>query len=95
MSKSARKSPLVHRTQLVAICYGDDCKKRGAKALVSAAEAHTKATGVKRERLVVKTKCTGHCKQAPVVTVQPLNIWLANATPESLVDALDEASRLS
>lgn len=73
--------------QIVMICQGKDCKKRGSKELAKAVKDCAKELGLKRDTLIVNTKCTGNCKRAPVMCVQPSNTWLTEATPADAADA--------
>jgi NADH:ubiquinone oxidoreductase subunit E len=76
---------------VVLICTGKDCRKRGANALRQEARACLKDHGARRSSLVVKAKCVGMCKRAPVACVQPGNLWLTQATPRRLRQAIDES----
>ena len=73
---------------VVMICHGSDCAKRGAKEIGKAARKCAKKMDVHGETMMVRTKCTGLCKKAPVVTIQPTNEWLTYATPRKVSDAL-------
>ena len=76
---------------VVMICSGSDCAKRGAKQIGKAMRACAKDAGCKKNTLFVQTKCTGLCKQGPVVTIQPTNQWVTRATPDSAATALKSA----
>lgn len=83
-------SERLERTDLVVlVCEGSDCKAGGSKAIRKAAKDLLRARGWKRRALVLKTKCTGHCKQGPICGIQPENAWLTEATPERLCARLE------
>lgn len=80
----------LERTEhVVLVCEGSDCKKNGAKAVRKALKSHIKARGVRKSVLLLKTKCTDHCKRGPICGFQPANEWLAGATPSSACEKLD------
>ncbi len=76
---------------VVMICNGSDCKKRGAKEIGKALRGCAREHGCKKSTMFVRTKCTGLCKNAPVVCVQPNNKWVTKATPEKAILALQAA----
>ncbi|MEZ4458629.1 MAG: (2Fe-2S) ferredoxin domain-containing protein [bacterium] len=76
---------------VVMICQGKDCKKEGSKELAKAVKDCARELGLHRHTMIVKTKCTGSCKSAPVMCVQPSNQWVVKATPQSAADALRAA----
>ena len=51
------------------VCNGSDCKKKGAKDLERAFAQAFKKQVSKGSARTFKTKCTGRCKEAPVVIV--------------------------
>lgn len=77
--------------QIVMICQGKDCKKRGSKELEKAIKDCAKELGLKRDTLIVSTKCTGNCKRGPVMCVQPSNTWVTEATPKEAAAAFHAA----
>ena len=72
---------------IVMICQGKDCKKQGSKELAKAVKDCAKELGLQRDTLIVNTKCTGNYKRAPVMSIQPSNTWLTEATPDEAVAA--------
>lgn len=62
-----------HIQDFVFVCTGKDCKS-GSKSLQKAFKEALDKNGLKKTSKVIKTKCTGRCKQAPVVIVG--NEWL-------------------
>jgi NADH:ubiquinone oxidoreductase subunit E len=75
---------------VVLICMGSDCKKNGARAVLAAAKDCIGELGCKRTTHLVKTRCQGLCKHGPIVSVQPANHWLVEATPKKVCGLLEE-----
>ncbi|MFU8805115.1 MAG: (2Fe-2S) ferredoxin domain-containing protein [Bradymonadaceae bacterium] len=65
------------------VCYGSDCKKNGARDVFQAAKGCVRDLGRKRSTHIVKTKCNGMCKQGPIISHQPSNTWVTEATAET------------
>jgi len=65
---------------VVMICNGSDCKKKGGKELYKTCRQKLKQLGRSNESLVVRTECTGLCKQAPVVCIGGQKILTAAST---------------
>lgn len=74
----------------VFVCQGSDCKKAGAKKLYKAAKLHLKAKQWRTKSAVIKIKCTGNCKRAPICGLLPQNQWLERADQDTLMTAIDE-----
>lgn len=70
------------------ICNGSDCKDKGAKDIERAFSKEFKQHGLKGSARVFKTKCTGRCKEAPVVIVGQK--WLAKVKPKDVPDLVEE-----
>ena len=62
--------------QVIYVCTGDKCKKRGGKDAGKAFRELCKSYGLKNDVEIIKTDCTDRCKLAPVVCIQPQNLWL-------------------
>jgi NADH:ubiquinone oxidoreductase subunit E len=62
----------------VFVCTGDDCKP-DSKRLQKAFKDVLEDNGLKRVSEVIKTKCTGRCKEAPVVIIG--NEWIGEVRP--------------
>jgi NADH:ubiquinone oxidoreductase subunit E len=78
---------------VVMVCHGSDCKHEGAKELAKAVKDCARELGLMRDTLVVKTKCTGACKRAPVMSIQPANVWLTRATPAEAIEAFRASAK--
>ena len=72
------------------ICNGSDCKKKGSKDLYKTCRQTLKDLSCTKETLVVRSECTGLCKQAPVVCIGGTKI-LAAATNKTLRVSLETA----
>jgi (2Fe-2S) ferredoxin len=58
------------------VCVGSKCGKRGGKEMCKELKHMLKEEGLKDEVEIIKTECTDRCKFAPILSVQPANIWL-------------------
>jgi (2Fe-2S) ferredoxin len=61
--------------KVIYVCNGSKCKKCGGKELRKFFEKLTDDAGFNIQ--VIKTGCTDNCRNAPVVCVQPDNVWYA------------------
>lgn len=59
---------------IVYVCNGPKCKKRGGKELKKFFKELAKGES-SSEIEVIKTGCTDRCRFAPVVSFQPANEW--------------------
>jgi (2Fe-2S) ferredoxin len=66
--------------QVIYVCTGDKCKKKGGKEIGKLFRSMAKAAGLKDTVEIIKTDCTDRCKFAPVMSIQPENIWLHDVT---------------
>ncbi len=76
--------------RIVMICHGKDCKKAGARKLRDCARERLRDHGLRKNTLIARTHCNGLCKQAPVVCLQPANVWLSQTSPRQLQRAIDD-----
>jgi len=58
------------------VCVGSKCGKRGGKDMCKELKELIKEKGLKDEVEIVKTECTDRCKFAPILSIQPANVWL-------------------
>jgi NADH:ubiquinone oxidoreductase subunit E len=72
------KKDYSHIQDFVFVCTGSDCKPDSKSLQKSFKEALDK-NKLKKVSKVIKTKCTGRCKEAPVVIVG--NEWLGHVRP--------------
>jgi (2Fe-2S) ferredoxin len=61
--------------QVIYICTGSKCKKRGGKDIGKMFRNHLKDAGLQDRVEVIRTECTDRCKFAPVMCLQPQNLW--------------------
>jgi NADH:ubiquinone oxidoreductase subunit E len=66
--------------QVIYVCTGSKCKKRGGKELGKLFRSQIKDAGLKDQAEVIKTDCTDRCKFAPVMSLQPQNLWFHDVT---------------
>ena len=69
MAKEVEAAPKV-----VFICSGSKCKKHNRELLKYFKDA-IKEHALKKEVEIVRISCTGRCKLAPIVSIQPNNKW--------------------
>ena len=62
--------------QVIYVCTGSKCKKKGGKEISKLFRGMAKEAGFKDSVEIIKTDCTDRCKFAPVMSIQPQNIWL-------------------
>jgi (2Fe-2S) ferredoxin len=90
LTSAAWESVTGHRHQVL-VCRGPRCTAKGAvdnlRALVLAMLEH----GVTDDDvLLVHTGCQFPCNQAPVVSVQPDDVWYGHVDPEAAVRIVDQ-----
>ena len=73
--------------QVIYVCTGDKCKKRGGKQIARFYKDHIKQSGSKGKIEIIKTDCTDRCKYGPIVCFQPQNEWHMHVQ-ENEADAL-------
>ncbi|MDB5263759.1 MAG: hypothetical protein JWQ14_3042 [Adhaeribacter sp.] len=66
--------------QVIYMCAGSKCKKRGGKEIGKLFRNMAKAAGFEDTVEIIKTDCTDRCKFAPVMSIQPQNTWLHDVT---------------
>ncbi|QMU30749.1 (2Fe-2S) ferredoxin domain-containing protein [Adhaeribacter radiodurans] len=62
--------------QVIYVCAGSKCKKHGGKDVGKLFREQAKSAGLKDSIEIIKTECTDRCKFAPIVSIQPQNVWL-------------------
>lgn len=60
---------------IIYVCVGSKCSKRGGKDMCKELKHLIKEAGQKDEMEVIKVECSDRCKYAPVLSVQPANVW--------------------
>jgi NADH:ubiquinone oxidoreductase subunit E len=72
----------------VFVCGGSDCKKNGSKEVQKAVAKELKAQGLRGKVKVIKTKCTGRCKEGPVVIAK--ENWMTHVKPHQAAEIIEE-----
>lgn len=62
--------------KVIYVCTGSKCGKRGGKSVCKDLKDLIKKNDLGDEIEVIKIECTDRCKFAPVLAIQPGNIWL-------------------
>lgn len=63
--------------QVVCMCMGSKCKKYNKDHYKHLKDA-LKHEGKHHDIEILKVECTGRCKQAPVMCLQPSNLWFTD-----------------
>lgn len=74
--------------RFVFVCGGSDCKKHGSKEVQKAVSKEVKAHGLRGKVKVIKTKCTGRCKEGPVVIAK--ENWMTHVKPHQASAIIEE-----
>ncbi|MHA6249354.1 (2Fe-2S) ferredoxin domain-containing protein [Pontibacter sp. CAU 1760] len=75
---------------VIYVCTGSKCKKKGGKDIGKIFRGMIKEMGLKGQVEIVKTECTDRCDFAPVMSFQPDNAWLSQATEQTAKQAFQE-----
>ncbi len=76
--------------QIVYCCMGSKCKKRSREKLSSVFKDHLKSEKLKDKVLIIKTLCTGHCDDGPIVHLQPTNCWYRKVDKKTVEQIVKE-----
>ena len=71
----------------VFVCGGSDCKKYGGKEVQKAVAKELKHKGLRNKVKVIKTKCTGRCKEGPVVIAK--EHWMTHVKPQQAAEIIE------
>lgn len=74
------------------ICMGSKCSKRGSKEMYKHLKGYLKSEGLDDVELI-ETECTDRCKFAPIMSVQPHNIWLKEYTGKEVMKVLEKIKK--
>lgn len=72
------------------ICTGSKCSKKGAKDCYKSVKSYVKTQKFKQDVEIVRIECTDRCKFAPVLNLQPVNIWLKEYSEKEVFRLLDD-----
>ena len=75
------------------ICTGSKCSKKGSKELCKNLKTYLKRSNLKGDIELIKTECNDRCKYAPVLSVQPGNIWLKEYSEKEVLELLEDISK--
>lgn len=79
--------------KIVYVCTGSKCSKKGGKDLCKDLKSYVKHHHEYDDLEVIKVECTDRCKFAPVLSIQPDNIWLKEYTEKQVLDTLNSLSK--
>lgn len=72
--------------KVIFICDGKKCGKY--KEIRKGFKHAIKENGLKHEVGVVRMDCTDNCKCAPVICLQPQNLWIGEVEEENINDII-------
>jgi len=75
--------------KVIFICDGKKCGKYSGEIRSSFRQA-IKETGLKGEVQVVRMGCSDNCKCAPVISLQPHNIWIGDVEEKNVTALFKE-----
>ncbi len=73
------------------VCTGSKCGKRGGKDICKELKHLIKDAHLQDTVEVIKVECTDRCKFAPVLSIQPANVWLCEASEDDANKILEIA----
>lgn len=71
--------------KVIYVCDGKKCG-RYSKEIRKGFRIEVKECGLKNEVDVVRMDCSDNCKHAPVMSIQPANIWLGEVEEKNVSD---------
>ncbi|TRW23129.1 (2Fe-2S) ferredoxin domain-containing protein [Flavobacterium zepuense] len=69
--------------KVIFVCDGKKCG-RYSDDIRNEFKSAIKENGLKKEVTVVRMDCTDNCKSAPVIIIQPKNIWLGEVDEKNV-----------
>jgi NADH:ubiquinone oxidoreductase subunit E len=75
--------------KVVFICAGKKCSRHGSEVYKAIKEI-IKERGLKKNVDIIHTECTGNCKCAPVISLQPQNIWIGEVEGKDVKEIFRE-----
>ncbi|TAE71432.1 MAG: (2Fe-2S) ferredoxin domain-containing protein [Bacteroidetes bacterium] len=85
-----KKKPKIPEKTII-ICIGSECRHKGNKELIDNIKKTIKEQHLKDVCSIVKTHCMGRCKFAPIVSVQPDNLWLYDISQKEIKIKVEKA----
>ncbi|MTI33644.1 (2Fe-2S) ferredoxin domain-containing protein [Xanthovirga aplysinae] len=74
----------------IQFCNGGSCKKKGAEELTQEMRANLRSQGLFHKVHTMKTLCMGRCEDAPVLIMQPDNVWYKNVCLEKGEEIIEQ-----
>lgn len=71
--------------KVIYVCAGKKCG-RYSKEIRKGFRVEVKECGLKNEVDVVRMDCSDNCKHAPVVSIQPANLWIGEVEEKNVSD---------
>jgi NADH:ubiquinone oxidoreductase subunit E len=75
--------------KVIFICDGKKCCKY-SKDIRRCFKEELKEAGLKKHVDLIYTDCTGNCKHAPVISIQPKNVWIGDLTEKAVSTIVKE-----
>lgn len=77
--------------QIIYICAGSKCSKKGSRDCYKTIKSYLKENHkTLPDTEVIKIECTDRCKFAPVLNIQPKNIWLKEFSEKQVLRLLED-----
>ncbi|MBI2563679.1 MAG: (2Fe-2S) ferredoxin domain-containing protein [candidate division NC10 bacterium] len=85
----ANDKDLTRVEQVVFLCQGGGCQRRGAEAITAAIRALITARGYGDRIHTIKTRCVNPCEHGPVVIVYPAGVWYGSVTEDRVAELVE------
>lgn len=78
---------------IIYLCWGADCKRKGAKPLAKRIEQFLQEKQLEDQVLLIRTKCVGQCEHAPLMCIQPDLAWYGPVDKTTVTEILESHLR--
>jgi len=75
-------------SKVILFCDGSKCGKEN-KHNKKIFKSLIKEAGLKNEVALIKTHCTDNCKCAPVISIQPNNVWFGEVSERKIFELFE------
>ncbi|RYJ42318.1 (2Fe-2S) ferredoxin domain-containing protein [Flavobacterium beibuense] len=75
--------------KVIFMCDGKKCGRYN-KSLRKCFKEELKEAGLKKDVEIIRMDCTDNCKNAPVISLQPQNVWLAEVSEKAVPQIVKE-----
>lgn len=75
--------------KVIFICDGKKCCKYN-HGLYKSFKRELKETGLKKQVELIYTDCTDNCKYAPVISLQPKNVWIGEVSEKDVPEIIEK-----